>query len=435
MEMIDFQLNDKFGQDMELIITEICHSVEEDLPNNIIASLEEIKDLEKLIFKRLGMLVKIIANGNLALTTPLYSTNYHIFVNQDYHGFENIEDQEKFLKASNGKSGYVDTKNAKLGGIFSEYKHSLYINIKALVNHYNLSPAQITAILLHELGHCFTNCEYSDRVSTNNQILATIAKEISKPTEKRNSEYVYKQLSKLNPNTTAELVDKIVSGKRVITTSECFKFLMGSVTHQLSNVQYNETQSEAVADIFATRFGYGQQLFTAIEVLGQYGNEDYDKQMDFSENLALSIVCIIQGLLFVLVPVAIPLNIIFGIASIVTGFYFTTLLFKNAGESKKGYTYDDFKIRYKRIRDQIVQEIKLKKYSIERAHQLADKIQFMDKVIKETAIYRTPIDKLLNAVNPKDILAKRSIERQQLLEDLASNELFIQSLRLQILSA
>ena len=58
----------------------------------------------------------------------------------------------------------------------------------------------------------------------------------------------------------------------------------------------------------------------------------------------------------------------------------------------------------------------------------------MDTLIKTTGQYRSSLDFIMNYIRPSNFRAKKSIERQQLLEDLATNDLFIQSLKLQSLA-
>ncbi len=95
----------------------------------------------------------------------------------------------------------MDIEKAKLGGFFSDYEHSVYMNFTELVTTFKMEPGEITAILLHELGHGFYACEYSDRHASSNQILSNLSKELAKDKVKRNPDYIYKELVKLNPET------------------------------------------------------------------------------------------------------------------------------------------------------------------------------------------------------------------------------------------
>jgi hypothetical protein len=61
---------------------------------------------------------------------------------------------------------------------------------------------------------------------------------------------------------------------------------------------------------------------------------------------------------------------------------------------------------------------------------LIDKIEMISKTIGRGETYRGPLDFLFNTLNPKDRRAKNSIERQQAIEALFGNELFVKSLEL-----
>ena len=429
LEMIDFQANDRFGQDMELHITEIISAVKEGFPDAAILKLDALKSLQSTIFKRLGMRVKFTVDQHLAAIFPLYSNQHHIFLDKEWHGQVDIPDQRKFMESVVYKKGTVDTKAAKLGGFFSDYEHSVYMNFTELVKTYKLEAGEISAILLHELGHGFYACEYSDRHSTANQVLTNVAKELAKDKTKRNPEYIYKEMLKINPETKKEMIDDVVKGDRVIPGPGVFKYAIETVTYQLENSKYDDTAFENLADNFAARFGYGSMLVSGLEKLNAVYPENTYKQIGFWSLvlMTLSAILFTIGLLYYgLIGSA----IYFGYMGLVL----TWVLFSTAGEQGRDYTYDDIKIRYKRIRDQLVQQIKSKAYNVKDAIQLAKQIEYMDDLVKKTGQYRSSLDFIMNYIRPANFRAKKSIERQQLLEDLATNELFIQSLRLQALA-
>lgn len=429
MEMIDFQLNDKFGRDMELHITEIVAAVKEKFPDKAILKLDALKALESTIFKRLGMRVKFTVDLHLAAIMPLYSNQHHIFLDKQFHGEVDIVDQVKFMDTVNYKKGTVDIEKAKLGGFFSDYEHSVYMNFTQLVNTFKMEAGEITAILLHELGHGFYACEYSDRYATTNQILTNLSKELAKDKTKRNPDYIYKELVKLNPETKKEMIDDVVKGDRVVPGPGVFKYAVETVTYQLENNKYDDTAFESLADNFAARFGYGSILVAALQKLNDVYPENYYKQLGFWMLVTMSVTTILAciGMLFI---GAVGAGVWFGYI----GLTLTWLLFSTAGEQGRDYTYDDLKFRYKRIRDQLVQQIKSKAFNVKDATQLVKQIEYMDTLIKTTGQYRSSLDFIMNYIRPSNFRAKKSIERQQLLEDLATNDLFIQSLKLQSLA-
>lgn len=425
MEMIDFQLNDRFGQELELIITEICSAVNEGINGSALAKLDAMRELEKCIYKRLGMRVTFNVTENIAAIMPLYSNEYHIFIPKQWHGNVDIPDQKKFLNNLENKKGTVDIKNAKLGGFFSEYVHTVYMQFYELVKTFNMKPPEIVAILLHELGHGFYACEYSDRLATTNQVLANLSKEVAKDKTKRNPEYIYKELVKLNPETKKEMVDDFAKGDRVVPSVGVFKYTIETITHQLDNYKYDSTSFENLADNFAARFGYGPQLVTGLKKLHDIYPENAYRQFGFW----ITVVALI-GLVALTIGLFMASSFILSFFYGYIGLALAWAMVTSAGEEGRDYTYDDIKFRYKRIRDQLVQQVKLKKYNVKDAVNIAKQIEYMDELIRNTGQYRSFLDFIMNHIRPANIKAKKSIERQQLLEDLANNSLFIQSLKL-----
>ena len=162
LETIDFQ-KDNFGGDIEALVTVLLDEVKSGTSASQLMKSQTLRDLEVLIKKRLGLSVSIITNSDLASVLPFYSNKNHIFINKYWRGNFDIKDQTKFLKENASRQGTVDLAKAKVGGIFADYKVTVNINFHALTESIQLTPAEIAGVILHELGHAFGVCEYSDR--------------------------------------------------------------------------------------------------------------------------------------------------------------------------------------------------------------------------------------------------------------------------------
>ena len=113
----------------------------------------------------------------------------------------------------------------------------------------------------------------------------------------------------------------------------------------------------------------------------------------------------------------------------------TAIIINSSGEAGRDYTYDDFVKRYNRARNEVVEMIKTKKLTNAQAKEAIASYEEIGKIIKGARTYRGPLDFLFNTLNPKDRRAKTSIERQQAIEDLMSNELFVVSMRAELAAA
>jgi len=420
MEMIEHQ-TDNFGKDIEGIVIEIFDALK-NFNKELFTKL--INKLEKTIFTRTGLKTKIITNSDLFATMPLYLNENHVFLADFFRGSigEIIPEQNKFIKEAINKKGFVNLAKAKVGGMFSDYSHNLYINFE-LAQKYNFTPPESTAAILHEIGHLFTACEYSDRIDTTNQILADISKHI---TDKNNTTYVFKELKSISPDLKEDDIKALMGDDKVIAGRAFFIVAFGIVKHQLEYQKYDETSFEQLSDSFSARFGYGRESLLCLERISTISGS-YEKHK--SESFATSIIQIIRtiillSLIVTFLSISIPLVMIF-----------SSILFLNiwlSGDNYSDLTYDELKIRYKRIRMTYID--KLKKLDLDKKviSKLLTDIKFMDDIIADTYIFN-PINRVIsNFLFSSSRNAKNSISNQQLMEDLAFNDLFIKSAELKI---
>ena len=422
LETIDFQ-KDNFGGDIEALVTVLLDEVRSGASASQLMKSQTLRDLEVLIKKRLGLSVSIITNSDLASVLPFYSNKNHIFINKYWRGNFDIKDQTKFLKENVSRQGTVDLAKAKVGGIFAEYKVTVNINFHALAESIQLTPAEITGVILHELGHAFGVCEYSDRLESINIALSNIAFSVMNKKEK-DLKYVYRELKSINDKVTEADVEELFSENRVVAGAKWFNVIIGTVRSNLGNDAYDQTGFEYLADSFVTRFGYGKQTVVALDKLHRFMG-DPAKSASLNQTLQvfallnfIILLAIIIGILctsITLIPLAAYFCLIFG------------LLFFASGDGVRDMTYDDLKQRYIRVRNNIIERLKSKEIQGEEAKVLLDDIDMIDAMIKETYDTRTVWNKLSNIVFKTNRQASNSIQEQQLLEELASNSIFVQA--------
>lgn len=412
---------DGFGERLESLLKLVC----DDIENNVItrpvdtADHPALKKLEEIIYSRLGLKVKIITTSHAAAVVPFYANKNHIFLSDFIRGDFNIRDQQKLLKAMDGKRGTVDLDKAKVTGIFSEYVHPLYLNFFFLVKTMGMNVSEIAAVTLHELGHAFYACYYANRTDETNQVLASIAKNVMGK-EGGESEYIYRELEKVSPNITKGEVDKLLNGPRVVAGATWFKIIIGIVKNQMLNDTYNQTAFEQRADNFASRFGYGKEIVLALDKLYQF-SPDKSKSMRVIVQLS-------EGLVFI--AVCFLTFFAFGFVGFWMGALYSliTLLILSANrEDLKDYTYDSVKMRYMRIRQDAIDQLKDTDLDKAFVKDLLSAIGEIDMAIKTTAEVKVLPQYIANFIFTGARQAEKSITDQQLMEALASNELFVQA--------
>ena len=433
-EAIDFQRKDSFGKELEKIFKEIKDFVLDSSLgyDNVRIELQKADYAERLsalVLARLGIKVKFIFNTNaFASCLPLYLNKNHILIENYLHGQFKIDDQEKFINANNNEKGWIDLKIAKAGGIFSKYEHYLYINpaFMFIVRELNFTEKDVTAIVLHEIGHLFTNLEFSDRLERTNQVLASLANNVRTKGSKEQRSYLLKQLSKDLDDSEIKSLEN--ENNRLILGVAIFRRYVQFVKSQLSIDVYNKTSAEQLADNFAARFGYGKELIIGLDKIAKLEGGP-------EKNRSVRIFNTINAVLALMHAIG------FSIAGIFLGYFLAplfillllALVLSCAGEASNVFEYDDLKIRYKRIRQQYIEMISQLQLSKAELKDVIDNVEIMDKIIKDTVVYRTLWDKIANVVFSKNRHAKADIELQQLIEDLTHNDLFLASAKLQTL--
>lgn len=418
VEHIDHQ-SDDFGKRIEALLTMLIE--EENGKSDGYRNLDDhpyLKKMETVIFNRLGIRVKFHTNGPAAAIMPFYSNRNHIFLHEFFRGQIHMKDQVKAINAFKDRKGTVNLKTAKVGGIFSEYQHKLYLNIEYLVKVLKCTAGEITAALLHELGHAFSACYYADRTDTTNQVLSSILRKIINPDSKETLEYIYSEMQKVSDTVKKEQIDTILNGPRVIAGLTFFKVMVETVRSQMANDKYSETSFEQLADSFASRFGYGQYLIVTLEKIYQGHPEKSTFVFVMAHLMNVMTLAVYVGMIFI------AITGIAGIGSIYLAFLGIFMIY-SSGEQFTDYTYDTLKMRYKRLRQDVVDQLKQSNIDKQTTKELLDTIYSLDAVVESTKEFKGIGTRLSNFLFSGNRAAISSIEAQQLMETLASNDLFV----------
>ncbi len=448
LETIDFQ-NDNFGPQLEAIFGDIANGI----TNGTIKSNKDIEKqdflvrIEKLVSNRLGLSIEIETNvDSIGAILVMPINDHNILIPNDFKGHDFIKEIKKKAKYENKDKGYIDLKNSVVSGIFSTYKHTLYMNIYNNVKVELFTPGEMTAIMLHELGHAFTWYEYSDRLESTNQVMQTILSELSK--KEKNLTYIYRELEGSFKLSKEEIDDIVNTPSGIILGYKIFNVMIKEYTSQLPVDKYNETSSEQLADQFANRFGYGRELVCALDKLAKkHPGTTFGRVISTVTIGVLLTVAVTSFLTFILVTLfsASPmLGLLFGIgvgianiptaiAAIIFGsivgivFLIIAKIFNITGHM----TYDQGVERYKRIRNDLISLLKVQGLHLEDKQSIINDVNNIDNIIKNPSIKPGLVDSIIEgATNLFRKEAVNDIKIQRLLEELASNDLFLKSAQL-----
>lgn len=341
---------------------------------------------------------------------PVLDKN-HPLINELVRNYVDSADGIKMINnAKDGLArGSVNLKTSKVTGIFTDAPTKIHFPVSMIVSSKFL-PEELAAMMLHEVGHLFTYYEFISRTVRTNQVLAGLSKAldhsgtveereailISVKTAMNLSELDTKKLSATNNNRVIEIV--VVSNIVKTTESE-----IGTNIYDMNTWEY-------LCDEFATRHGAGRYLVTAFDKLfREFGHRSFRSLPGFLCYEAIKLL-----LLVTLFP-------LLGLILIVC-------------DGNGDGTYDEPGARMKRVRNQIVQNLKDNKLTKDDQLRLIADLECIDKLLKNVNDRRQFFGMLWDVLSPSARRAYSQEKIQQELESIAINDLFVKSASLKQLS-
>lgn len=432
LESIAFQKDHPAGSELEATIIEYMNLVKNGMSAREIDSQKELKDrFTDILKKNFGISVQLYCNG---LTAAVF-TNVYVPHNalireavKDYFQIRQHTAGQGVLKFSGifKDLGYVNTRTARIGGWFSEQISPLYINFNKLMQE-SLTSAELTAIVLHEVGHIFNAVAMTSRVSKTNQIIADVVRYVSRKNPEENVNYVYNELSKIDDELSRDTVEGLMSGNAVVMGISAFRVAQGSLRSLSNSSIYNDTSSEALADSFATRMGYGSAFVTGLhksQLLNVTGDVFDEVLYLFSYIMAIIVV---SQILIIVAAGSVSYGIVFGLFS---GLGTIMRMSSNERITNADYAYDNTVDRFLRIKRNLVGLLKDSDVDNKVKRDVLEQLSVIDSAISKSYDVPRPIRDIMKILFVSDRRAQVSIDAQQQIEKLLANDIFIASAKL-----
>lgn len=433
LESIAYQRNDSFGTDIEAICLKFMEQVQAGASAAKIDAEYKLKEeLTNLIKARLGLNVTLFCNGDAAATvantyvahSPVVREATRLFLNDDPHAKGGLA----LRSLPSGSSlGTVDTEKVKLTGWLSEQKLPLYINFNKLMNESEYSSAELTAIILHELGHGFMGAAMCARTVGVNLVISDVVKRLSQKSIGDPTEYVYKELSKIDGDLDKDTVDGIVNGDPVVRGVSLFRLTSGVFRTISGSKVYNDTNFEAISDSFAVRFGYGAALATGLEKLHEV-TSGTEKMYEIAK--AYTFIAVAGIMIWAM------MSLITGVASLgaviftVARFELLRQLFNRGRITRSDLAYDADLDRMNRIRNDLINGLKSSSMDNGDKRAILEQIQVVDKAMMSVQNVPKPLRAFISSVMPSDARAMRSIDSQKKIESLIANDIFVSATKM-----
>jgi hypothetical protein len=437
LELIDYQNNDPFVSKLESTLESIYKEMDNKIymdNKTLVEKSTYIKDIEELIKSRFNMNVTFEKSLHVispAAIIPFFGDYLReakeinrfgsdlvskMFNFQDVVNRINVitKERKKILDSLHNKKGYIDLKNARVGGYLSELKHFIIIDFFFLKNNFDISPRELTAIILHELGHAFTGLEYHHKLETTNSTIADILDNLNnnKPDKamyifKKN--FTKKEFQDIAVNTKEEIHD--FYGKLALAYLEELKT-------QMINSKYDETNFENLADSFASRFNLYKDLVSGLNKLNSKAGVTMENTVT-----SYAILYFIQILMFGLMLVFIT-----PIGAIIFALLFITMYKSNASI----LVYDKPVDRYNRIKNSLINNLKNINMSEDLIKDLLDQYIFIDEIIQKTGYFEGVYKHIADLVFTSNRNSNYYIKLQQQIENGLNNMLFVSAAKVKV---
>lgn len=352
---------------------------------------------------------------NAMVRIPEMDKNHPMLINF-MRAWHTNDDMHKISKLVNDKfTGIIDRRNGKVAGHFSKITAPIYFT-KGLLEGKKFTAAQIAAICLHELGHLFTFFERIIDVTSINYAAWTATQRILKTEADVDRIQI---LTDYTGAVSAELRD----AETIIQGQSEEAIFIHLVTETIKNRRNEEGDMiyayrgyEFSCDQFAARHGAGKDLVGALDLIyrEQFLNPSY---ISWPTHVAIQIIASAFVIWACSVNIRACIMIVIGLLA--------------ARPMNK--VYDDPKERMERIRRELVGNLKLK-LSDERRRQTVSDIAGIDTMMKAVNDKPLVLEAVWKYLIPTGRANHAKMEFQKSLERLGSNDLFLQSAKIENLA-
>jgi hypothetical protein len=406
-EGIDYMFNSKLGSGIEAELQKVRQLIQ---PKS-----SDIKatDLDKIIKQYTGITTNVSTDwGYTAYMYPADINRNNPILNKLNQMYASNLDSKEFIKDKGFVEGTVNLKTGMVYGDFSKVTINIFLGEDLLGKFSALTVPEVTAILLHEIGHAFVYFEMLARSIKTNYILSEGTKRLLTANTTEQRVLILSSVEQMT-KTSIDNKDKIASKKR----NEAYYttiLLSASINESIQDLGVNiySTRSfEQLSDNFATRHGYGRALVLGLSKLHRLygGNETIPPVVYNTISVILAAIVIFNPavwllLTFVLICEGNPLKV----------------------------TYDPLKKRILKIKQQINDALKDKSLSKEYKQVFLNDYVEIQKVFDEIYLNSDLFEVVWKYLTPWGYKQNKQIKHNEELESLLNNDLFTATAKLQI---
>ena len=457
-EVIDHQYNnDEFKASLIEVVSTILQKLEAGIYKSsfdVVKNNTEISKIVDLIKKRTGVKLNFTRDkeliemntGNavvLSFSNNIFNPLIKPGTKSDYFemdimsagkGFE--ESMKEQIEKMQTTPCSVDTKTGRISGGYADLSFTIVVDFLGLSKIFKFTAAEIAAAIIHEVGHIFSFLHFNNKISIINSAIYNIYSQGNTDDINKKYSVVYKELKAIDDKVTEKQIEDMVKGNSITASIAYFDFIVRntSVENLLTGLSAKNHgfNTETVADQFAVRMGFGDSIFGAM-------NKNTERKLPvwakfIAQCIVIKIIMTFYNLVF-----AIICGLLIGVSVFIPGSVITVvaiiMAFKYISDDIKDSdnTYKHKKERLQKIINETIDSLKNVK-DTEFKQSTVESIKIMKSVVKGLPNEHGAIAKVALMINKNARLEAGYSIQQDLLERIASNELFVKAVELELQS-
>jgi len=399
------------GVELLTKVEELCIRVRD---KGVTLSQSDYNAITEIIIKRTNLNFKPLVTDTLTMGVLINEPVGHSGIS-NFHGDrstsgKNTEFYDKWMSST------IDLDKVKVTGQFEKVSFYLVLPEADFSGKTGLTPEEITAFILHEVGHAFFSLATLGEYVYLNYYLTDGADVLlgKKPNKYKidvfDAAYLKKELPK-------EEVERLVKDP---TEANYRRALLiahrrSPRTHLVSKAG-SEKRDEQLADMFASRMGFSRHLATGFYKLKKSPSGRFYRGTAY--HTAIEIVKLLFGGFAVAGSLTVPL------ASPILLYAYVAMEF---GDSSNGGVYDNDYQRLVKIRQDLIAQLKHASSNPTSRAIIDDDIKVVDNLLKTMKDRTTLVMAMMYLLIPGYRRSRQQLKHEELLESLLNNDLFLQA--------
>lgn len=404
-ETIAFQKNLNFFNNLTELFEKLRQVSVKDLADHVI-----VQKLQKCILDESGISCNILIREDkygIRISIPQMNPNHVLFddLRQSFASTSNLV--QLMDSDTTVVKGFVNPATGKIGGAFSKVVNDLHIPIPDLFNN-RLTAKHLAAIILHELGHIWAHFYMFVATVRTSAIFDYLEKTLVFDDKEADQTKLHAKrvIAITTAGKAAHMSKSELESLYQLKSKQAIQFIIVSniaeeCKSDIGQNIYDPTTWEYLADEYAVRMGAGTELAVALDILARSSPLSRSHR-SFARYLAFEVIK------FTLL--AVP------------GLTFLGIMLM-AMDGSSNY-HDDPEARFRRIRNQFIEQLKDKSLSKDELKSIDEDIKLLDGLLNDVKDRRQFISVIIEAVVPSLRRRRTVLDKVRILEQLAANELF-----------